>query len=124
MPPEREFKQRRSAATYESLLQAAARVFARKGFEATQTTDIAAEAGVAAGAFYLYFADKRAVFVEVVSNHLRQSHEEVMAKLTPDRFLGRNVATDHRRAIDIVLDVLFDRIKRDADLERVYMAMS
>lgn len=123
MSTQREFKQRRSAATYEALLQAASRVFARKGFDAAQTPEIAAEAGVSTGAFYRYFVDKRAIFVEVVSNHLRQSHEEVMARLTPDRFVGR-VATDHRKAIDIVLDVLFDRVQRDAELERVYLAMS
>jgi AcrR family transcriptional regulator len=121
----REFKQRRSAATYEALLAAAARVFARKGFDAAQTPEIAAEAGVSTGAFYRYFTDKRAVFVEVVAHHLRQSQEEVMARLTPERFVGDGkTARDKRRAIDLVLDVLFDRIKRDAELERVYLSMS
>ena len=121
----REFKQRRSAATYEALLQAAARVFARLGFEAAQTPEIAAEAGVSTGAFYRYFTDKRAVFVEVVAQHLRQSQEEVMARLTPERFVGDGTSSpDKRRAIDLVLDVLFDRIKRDAELERVYLSMS
>lgn len=121
----REFKQRRSAATYEALLVAAARVFAKKGFDAAQTPEIAAEAGVSTGAFYRYFTDKRAVFVEVVAQHLRQSQEEVMAKLTPERFVGDGKSVpDKRRAIDLVLDVLFDRIKRDAELERVYLSMS
>jgi AcrR family transcriptional regulator len=121
----REFKQRRSAATYESLLQAAARVFAKKGFDATQTPDIAAEAGVSTGAFYRYFTDKREVFVEVVAQHLRQSQQEVMAKLQPERFVGDGKsAPDKRRAIELVLDVLFDRIKRDVELERVYLSMS
>lgn len=121
----REFKQRRSAATYEALLLAAARVFARKGFDAAQTPEIAAEAGVSTGAFYRYFTDKRAVFVEVVAQHLRQSQEEVMARLTPERFLGDGKSVpDKRRAIDLVLDVLFDRIERDAELERVYLSMS
>lgn len=125
MLPQREFKQRRSAATYEALLQAAARVFARKGFDAAQTPEIAAEAGVSTGAFYRYFTDKRAVFVEVVANHLRQSHDEVMAKLTPERFIGDGKSVpDKRAAIDLVIDVLFDRIRRDADLERVYLALS
>ncbi len=125
MLPQREFKQRRSAATYEALLQAAARVFAKKGFDAAQTPEIAAEAGVSTGAFYRYFTDKRHVFVEVVANHLRQSQEEVMARLTPERFLGDGKSVpDKRRAIDLVIDVLFERIKKDAELERVYLSMS
>jgi AcrR family transcriptional regulator len=121
--PQREFKQRRSADTYEALLQAAARVFARRGFDAAQTPEISAEAGVSTGAFYRYFTDKRAVFIEVVARHLRLAHDEVMSQLTPDRFVGR-VANDRREAIDLVLDVLFTRLKRDAELERVYLAMS
>ena len=48
-----------------------------------------------------------------------------MARLTPERFLGDGKSVpDKRRAIDLVLDVLFDRIKRDAELERVYLSMS
>jgi AcrR family transcriptional regulator len=120
MVPQREFKQRRAAATYEALVAAAARVFARRGFEAAQTPEIAAEAGVSTGAFYRYFVDKRAVFVEVVKQHLQQSHGEVTTKLTPERFVSGGA----REAIELVIDVLFDRIKRDAPLERVYMAMS
>ena len=121
MVPQREFKQRRAAATYEALVAAAARVFGRKGFEAAQTPEIAAEAGVSTGAFYRYFTDKRAVFVEVVAQHLRMSQEEVMSRLNPERFSG---GSNERAAIDMVVDVLFDRVRKDAALERVYLAMS
>ncbi|MGZ3406270.1 MAG: hypothetical protein ACXVAN_07480, partial [Polyangia bacterium] len=31
---------------------------------------------------------------------------------------------DKRRAIDMVIEVLFERIRRDAELERVYLSMS
>jgi AcrR family transcriptional regulator len=121
MIPQREFKQRRAAATYEALVAAAARVFARRGFEAAQTPEIAAEAGVSTGAFYRYFTDKRAVFVEVVAQHLRVSQAEVTERLKPERF---NRGTGEREAIDLVVDVLFERVRRDAALERVYLAMS
>ena len=48
-----------------------------------------------------------------------------MARLTPERFVGDGKSVpDKRRAIDLVLDVLFDRIERDAELERVYLSMS
>jgi AcrR family transcriptional regulator len=120
MLPQREFKQARAAATYEALLAAAARVFARRGFEAAQTPEIAAEAGVSTGAFYRYFADKRAIFVEMIAQHLNAVHGEVMNKLTPERFVGH----DAREVIDVALGVLFDRIRRDVDLERVFLSMS
>src|ERR1700761_1796976 len=123
MVPQREFKQKRAAATFDSLVAAAARVFARRGFEAAQTPEIAAEAGVSTGALYRYFKDKRAVFVEVVTQHLQTSHDEVMAKLTPARFTERG-ADGALAAIELVIDVLFDRVSRDAALERVYLAVS
>lgn len=116
----RVFKQRRAALTYEALLEAAARVFAKRGFDAAQTPEIAAEAGVSTGAFYRYFDDKRQVFIEVMAAHLRRAHNDVMARLTPERFAGGDV----RAAIDRALDVLFAHIQSDAPLERELMAMS
>ena len=48
-----------------------------------------------------------------------------MSKLTPERFLGDGkTVPDKRRAIDLVIDTLFERIKRDAELERVYLSLS
>ncbi len=44
------------------ILEAAERVFARKGFHAANVSDIVQEAGIARGTFYLYFVSKRAVF--------------------------------------------------------------
>jgi AcrR family transcriptional regulator len=120
MLPQREFKQARSAATYESLLAAASRVFGRRGFEAAQTPEIAAEAGVSTGAFYRYFADKRAIFLEVAKQHLQQSHDSVLARLTPDRF----VDGEPRQIIDVAIGVLCARIKADAPFERVFLAVS
>src|SRR5437588_5168779 len=47
------------------LLDAAVRVFARKGFHATRVGDIAAEAGVAHGLLYHYFRSKDEVLETV-----------------------------------------------------------
>ena len=44
------------------ILNAAKIVFARKGFHATNVSNIVQEAGIARGTFYLYFTGKRAVF--------------------------------------------------------------
>ncbi len=48
------------------LLQAARTVFASKGYHDAKIEDIVAEAKVAKGTFYLYFRDKRSIFVELV----------------------------------------------------------
>jgi AcrR family transcriptional regulator len=47
------------------LLEAAVRVFARKGYHAARVADIAEEAGVAHGLLYHYFASKEAVLLTI-----------------------------------------------------------
>ncbi len=118
--PKREFKQQRAAATYEALLRAATEVFTRRGFDAAQSPEIAALAGVSTGAFYRYFADKRQAFVEMMAAHLERAHAEVMAELVPARFTGE----DPRGAIDVVLGVVFNHFRRYQGTYRVYLAMS
>ena len=50
------------------ILQAAQRLFAAKGFEGTTTRDLAQIAGVAEGTLFRHFANKKAIFVEVVTS--------------------------------------------------------
>jgi len=115
----RTFKQKRAGETYEALLEGAARVFARRGFDGAQTPEIAAEAGVSTGAFYRYFTDKRQAFVEMIARNLQRAHDDVIARLAPVQFDG-----DPRQAIEAAIDVLFAHVRRDAELERVYLVMS
>ena len=53
---------RRKAESHRRLLEAARKLFAERGYHATRPADIAREADVANGTFYLHFVDKRAVF--------------------------------------------------------------
>jgi AcrR family transcriptional regulator len=117
---DRSFPQARARATYRALLDAARDVFAEKGFDSTQSPDIAGRARVSVGTFYRYFGDKRQALVEMIRAHLAEAHESVMAKLTPERFAGN----DHRAAIDTVLEVLFDHVRRSPALERVFLEMA
>jgi len=64
-PPGREA---RKARTREELLEAAARVFARKGYRAASIDDVAAEAGYTKGAFYSNFESKEDVFSTLVAD--------------------------------------------------------
>lgn len=57
---------RRGRATRQRLVEAAEVVFGEKGFERASIADITRQAGVALGTFYVYFADKQALLVEVV----------------------------------------------------------
>jgi AcrR family transcriptional regulator len=116
----REFKQLRAAQTYEKLLDAAQVVFAERGFDGAQTPDIAKEAGVSTGALYRYFDDKRQLFVEMIARNLQRAYDDVTAKLQPALFM----VEDRHQAIEVALDVVFAHVQKDAELERVYLAMS
>jgi AcrR family transcriptional regulator len=56
---------RQRAETRRRLIAAATELFAREGLRGTTSTRIARTAGVAAGTFYLHFADKEALFREI-----------------------------------------------------------
>jgi AcrR family transcriptional regulator len=55
-----------TAARREAILQAALEEFGARGFAATRLDDVARRAGVAKGTIYLYFADKDALFQDIV----------------------------------------------------------
>jgi AcrR family transcriptional regulator len=120
MPPVRKLQQQRALDTRQALIEAAERVFAAVGYEETQTPDISAAAGVSTGAFYRYFADKRAILYEVLEQYVARGRAMVSERLQPERFAG----ADHRAAIEVVIDVLFELVKKDANLSRVYVALS
>ena len=119
-PAPKSWKQSRSRDTHEALVRAAREVFAEKGYDAAQTPDIAAAAGVSTGAFYRYFKDKKQVFLEVLVLHLGSARDRVRKRLSPERFVG----ADARTSIDVVLDVLFAVIRKDARIHRVFMSTS
>lgn len=62
-------RQARARATASFVLDAAAQVFAERGYAAT-TNEIAARAGVSIGSLYQYFADKDALLVALAERHL------------------------------------------------------
>jgi AcrR family transcriptional regulator len=62
------------------ILQAACRVFARTGFEATTVEAVAAEAGLAKGTLYLYFKSKLDIYIAALQGEL-----EALDVLTRER---------------------------------------
>lgn len=49
------------------ILQAAQRLFARKGYDGTTTRDLALSAGVAEGTIFRHFESKKAILIEIAS---------------------------------------------------------
>ena len=72
---------RRSDDKRSRILQAAVKVFARRGYFAARVADVARRAGVADGTIYLYFRNKEdllvSLFDEVMSQHLEGKRREL-----------------------------------------------
>jgi len=68
---------RRREQTQQDLLCAARHVLSRHGFHRTKIVDIAREAGVAVGTFYLYYPTKEALFLEMVEDTVRLLKAEI-----------------------------------------------
>lgn len=89
MPDQPDMPRRRrdSAATRAALLEAAAELFAERGFDQTTVRDVAANAEVNQALLFRYFGSKQELFAEVLNRHSRQLLEGVSAEALPARIL-------------------------------------
>jgi AcrR family transcriptional regulator len=74
---ERLTREEKKAQTRERLLDAASKVFARKGFAATSLDEVAEEAGVTKGAVYSNFSSKEDLVRAVLDERLEQRFREL-----------------------------------------------
>jgi len=106
--------QSRSKATYAAVLQGAARILERDGYEALTTNKVAAEAGVAIASVYEYFPNKQSIVAAVVTSNIEgllaeiESALEVALIQSPESGVASWIsamfaALDRRRAITAVL---------------------
>jgi AcrR family transcriptional regulator len=68
--------------TRDQLIRAAAKVFARRGYEGATIAEIAAEANLSSGAIYAHYDGKAALFFEVLQAHV---HRLLAQRLHDDR---------------------------------------
>ncbi|WP_428268498.1 TetR/AcrR family transcriptional regulator [Haliangium sp.] len=118
--PSRRFRQERARKTYEGLIEAAANLFTERGFDATQTPDIAQAAGVSVGTFYRYFSDKKEIYIEATRRDLARAYRQVLDRLKPERFEG----TGRRAAIEQVLQIMLGFITSMPERQRVLVEMT
>lgn len=101
-------KQRRR----EIIIEAAVKVFARKGFYNAKVKDVAREAGVADGTIYLYFKNKDDLLIS-----LFESKMEII--LTRFKNALKKVS-DPLEKLTTFIKVYFDLIKEDNELSEVF----
>ena len=85
------------------LLRAAQDVFSTKGYHAAKIEDIVTKAGVAKGTFYLYFPDKRSVFVELVDGLFSKLGAAIL-KVDPHADIEAQVKHNIRGIVAVLLD--------------------
>ena len=99
-----------------NILNAARKVFAKKGYQATSITDIAEAAGVARATLYIHFKDKRTIFeflldelFEVIIKSVKIIDVSEKATLSPMVQMRNNVSSvlhilkDHKSLTKILL---------------------
>ena len=64
------------------ILNAAAKVFAEKGYQRATVKEVAALAGVAPGTIYLYFKNKRDLLLAIADQLIGQAWEQTQAQMT------------------------------------------
>lgn len=60
------------------ILEAAERVFGRKGYSSTRVDDIAGEAQFSKATLYKYFSSKKEIFMEIIFNAFEESEKRMM----------------------------------------------
>jgi AcrR family transcriptional regulator len=83
---------RRKPESLVRLKQAARKLFVERGYDATRPQDIAREAGLGHGTFYLHYPDKRACFLSFVEDARIELDDHVRARGLPDADLGERIA--------------------------------
>src|SRR5277367_6332633 len=84
---------RRKPDSLDRLKRAARKLFVERGYHATRPQDIAREAGLGHGTFYLHYPDKRACFLSFVEDARQELDAHVRARRQPGATLESRVAT-------------------------------
>jgi AcrR family transcriptional regulator len=109
-------RQQRKEQTRQALLAAARRVIERQGLAKMTTREVAQEAGVAAGTFFVHFPDLNILVETLLDERIAVALEEALHTLpTSDDLVGQLVH---------VARVLYDSYDAEPDLSRQYLAAS
>lgn len=91
---------RRKPESLSKIKSAARKLFVERGYDATRPQDIAREAGLGHGTFYLHYPDKRACFLAFIE----EAREEMDIHIRAARQPGQSL----EQAIAVTLDAIYD----------------
>ncbi len=83
--------QQRSEETKNRILQAASRLFAKNGYDATGVAEICTAAGASKGAFYHHFPSKQAVFLTLLEDWLSMLDRQMASLLSSSRSVSEGL---------------------------------
>jgi len=118
-------RKRNRHARERSLMLAATKLFATRGFDATTTREIAAAAGCAEGLIHRYFGGKSGLLAGLVRDRLARDVADLAGKLPPAHRFEEEVLQLVRWEVERVwgdrdfLRVIIPRMLTDTDLARV-----
>jgi TetR/AcrR family transcriptional repressor of mexJK operon len=92
-------KQARSKRTKEKIVQAAIRLFQERGYEKTTSNDIATEAGVSVGSFYVYFTDKRQLLLTIFDRLADELYKNIFDGLKPEHLFDSYLRPRIKQAV-------------------------
>ncbi|MEW6446905.1 MAG: TetR/AcrR family transcriptional regulator [Bacillota bacterium] len=97
------------------ILEAAGRVFARKGYERSTTAEIAREAGVAEGTIFRHFETKKALLVNLIASVIMESLNALLKRM------------ENKTLEEVLREILHNRlelIRENAPLFKLFFAES
>lgn len=108
----------------QQIVDKAVELFARRGYHKTNVTDITRAVGVGHSTFYIYFRDKKTLFLECVDDVFQSMFSDVWAEIKHEkdplkrlRKRGEVVLKSHPQFLDI-LQVLRTMVEDDPKLEK------
>jgi len=108
-------QQARSRLTRQRILEAAVQTFEERGFEETNTAEIARRAGIGVGTLYGYFPDKRAILLELLQATGSEIADHVVRSLKLEDWL----AGDPRACVRSLIDALFHIRRFNPGMQRI-----
>jgi len=125
---EKETKRKLAVARREqAILQAGMEIFSQKGFAAATIPDIARAAGVAVGTIYIYYPNKRELFIAVIRNYILNTSLLDLLKKVPEANIATTLTNILINRLDLIennqtsrIFSLMGEIMRDVELKELW----